>query len=141
MPEQSLSTSRLSDLMYTPVTTVHQFMAKAEIQPILPEPAPNGCARRFNERQSVLMMLAGDMVRSGMKFPLAARWACRVAEQLLFDPEASFVHIEFRRNGALFCFTSDETPEAADAAGPARFRTTFDLDAYRAAFRAALADA
>lgn len=141
MPEQTLNTSRLSDLMYTPVTTVHQFMAKAEIQPILPEPAPNGCARQFNERQSVLMMLAADMVRSGMKFPLAARWACRIAEQLLLDPEAPRVHIEFRRNGALFCFTSDEAPEAAEAAGPARFRTTFDLDAYRAAIRAAMADA
>lgn len=141
MNDQTLSTSRLSDLMYTPVTTVHQFMAKAEIQPILPEPAPNGCARQFDERQSLLMMLAADMVRSGMKFPLAARWACRIAEQLLFEPEAPRVHIEFRRNGALFCFTSDDPPEAADAAGPARFRTTFDLNAYRAAFRAALTDA
>jgi hypothetical protein len=80
------------------------------------------------------------MVRSGMKFPLAARWACRIAEQLLFDGDAPRVHIELRRNGALFCFTTDDAPEAANAAGPVRFRMSFDLEGYRAAFRAALTD-
>ncbi|WP_375271239.1 hypothetical protein [Sphingomonas sp.] len=141
MSADTLPTSSVADLMHTPLVTVYQMLTKPDIQPVLPPPASNGGTRNFTERQTMLMMLAGDMVRSGMKFPLAARWACRIAEQLLFDPEASFVHIEFRRNGALFCFTSDEAPEAADAAGPARFRTTFGLDAYRAAIRAAMADA
>ncbi|MFN3676561.1 MAG: hypothetical protein ACK4TC_11310 [Sphingomonas pseudosanguinis] len=141
MPANTLPTSSVADLMYTPLVTVYQMLTKPDIQPVLPPPASNGGTRNFTERQTMLMMLAGDMVRSGMKFPLAARWACRIAEQLLFDPEASFVHIEFRRNGALFCFTTDLAPEAAYAAGPACFRTTFDLNAYRAAIRAAMADA
>ncbi len=141
MPVDTLPTPALSDVTYTPINTIYQWLTKPEIQPVLPPPAPNGGTRNFTERQTMLMMLAADMVRSGMKFPLAARWACRIAEQLLFDPEAPRVHIEFRRNGALFCFTSDDAPEAAEAAGPSRFRTTFDLDAYRAAIRAALTDA
>lgn len=141
MPANTLPTSSVADLMYTPLVTVYQMLTKPDIQPVLPPPASNGGTRNFTERQAMLMMLAGDMVRSGMKFPLAARWACRIAEQLLFDPDAPRVHIEFRRNGALFCFTSDDAPEAADAAGAARFRTSFDLNAYRAAIRAAMADA
>lgn len=141
MPANTLATSAVADLMYTPLVTVYQMLTKPDIQPVLPPAASNGGTRNFNERQALLMMLAADMVRSGMKFPLAARWACRIAEQLAFDPEAPRIHIEFRRNGTLFCFTTDETPEAAEAAGPARFRTTFDLDAYRAAIRAAMADA
>jgi hypothetical protein len=62
----------------------------------------------------------------------SSRW------QLCFDPEADQIHIEFRRNGAMFFFTTDEPPEAALAAGPARWRMTFDLLAYRAAFRDAV---
>ena len=141
MSNPTVTSATQADLMYMPKGAFYSMTAKPEIQPVLPPQAPNGGTRHYNERQSIILMAAGSMVRSGMKFPLAARWACRIAEQLLFDPDAARVHIEFRRNGALFCFTSDDAPEAAEAAGPVHFRTTFDLDAYRAAFRAALTDA
>ncbi len=135
MTNRTLPTAGVGCLAYTPLNTLYQWFSKPEIQPILPAPAINGGTRNFNERQTMLMMAAGDLVRAGIKFPLAARWACRIAEALLFDPEAACVHIEFRRNGAMFFFTTDEPREAATAAGPARFRVTLDLDAYRAAIR------
>lgn len=138
MTIETLPTARVAHLMYMPLNTVYQMMSKPEIQPVLPAPAPNGGTRNFNERQTLLMMAAGDLVRSGIKFPLAARWACRIAEQLFFDPGASQVHVEFRRNGAMFFFTSTDAPDAADAAGPARFRLTLNLNAYRAAIREAM---
>jgi hypothetical protein len=93
---------------------------------------------RFNARQCLIMLLVADCVRYGMKAPLAGRMAGRIAESLVFDPEAAKVHIEFRQNGASFTFTSDDAPDAAEAAGPARFRLTFDLNAYRAAVDAAM---
>ena len=138
MSAETLPTSRVADLMSTPLVTLYQMLTKPEIQPVLPPPATNGGTRNFNERQTLLMMLAADMVRSGMKFPLAASWACEFGERLAFNPEASSVHVEFRRSGAMFFFTSDDAPEAGEHAGPRRFRMTFDLDAYRAAIRTAM---
>lgn len=140
MSVNTLPTPKLSDVMYVPLDVVHQWTAKPDLEAVLPPPARKGDARYFNERQSLLMMLTGDLVRSGRKFPQAAKWACRIAEELLFHPEAPCVHVEFRRNGAMFFFTSDDAPEAAEHAGPRRFRMTFDLDAYRAAIRTAMSE-
>lgn len=136
--QDKASTRTVADLAYTPLNTLYQMMSKPEIEPVLPPPAPNGQKRRFNERQTVHMLIATDLVRAGIKFPLAATWAVRIAEELCCDPDADQIHIEFRRNGALFFFTTPDAPEAALAAGPARWRLTFALDAYRAAFRGAL---
>ena len=136
--KQTVSTSTVAGLGYTPLKTTFQQMSKPEIEPVLPPPASNGQTRRFNERQTVLMLIAMDLVRAGIKFPLAASWSVRIAEELCCDPDADQIHVEFRRNGALFFFTTDEAPEAAEAAGPARWRLTFELTAYRAAFRGAV---
>jgi len=132
---EALPTAAIADLAYTPLTSAYQMMSKDEIEPVLPPPAINGGKRYFNERQGVLFVLAMDLVRAGIKFPLAARWAVRTAEHLYGDPDAEHIHIEFRRNGAMFFFTTNEAPDAAQAAGPARFRLTFDLASYRTAFR------
>lgn len=134
----TLPTASIADLAYTPLTTVYQMMSKGEIEPVLPPPALNGGKRYFDETQGLLFILAMDLVRAGAKFPLAARWAVRIAEHLHEEADAERIHIEFRRNGAMFFFTTDEAPDAAKAAGPARFRVTFDLAAYRTEFRDAL---
>ncbi len=135
--ELAITSSQQADLARMPLNVFYRYTSQPEIQAVLPPAAPNGQSRKYSERPAVLVTLALDLVRAGIKFPLAASWAVRIAEQLCFDPEAEKIHLEFRRNGALYFFTTDKSPEAAGAAGPARWRLTFDLAEYRAAFLAA----
>ncbi len=135
---REITTAKLADAMRMPVIPVQQMLTRAEFQSIRPEQQFAGRTCMFNERQAFLMMIAGDLVRFGIKSPLAGRVADRIAESLSFDPNAPTLHIEFRANGASFAFTTDEPPEAATVAGPRRFRLTFDLRAYRAAVDAAM---
>lgn len=123
----------LSDPMRMPPEAVNRILGHSSIQVIVPD-------RTLNERQFMLLLIAGDLTRFGVKLPLAASLAARIAEALCCAPDAMRVRIEFRRNGASFAFTSDEAPDAAIAAGPARFHLSFDLTEYRSvvkdAFRA-----
>lgn len=136
----TIITAQLADAMRMPVEQVHQMLTRPEFEPFRPEKAFAGKHCEFNSRQTFIMLMAGDVVRGGIKAPWAGRLGQRIAETLLFNPDADKLHLEFRANGASFVFTTDEAPDAAEAAGPARWRMTFDLEAYRAAADAAMSD-
>lgn len=138
MHNRELNTPQTANVIRMPVENFHRILVLPEVQSFRPErqPLPHPCT--FNERQTLLFMIVSDLMRFGIKGPLAGSVATRAAEQLLFDPEAEALHIEFRANGASFTFTTDEPPEAASAAGSRRFRLTFDLREYRAAVDVAM---
>ncbi len=136
----SIITAQLADAMRMPIKSTHQMLTRREFDSIRPEKAFAGKHCVFNARQTLLMLIAGDLVRFGIKAPLAGKIATRAGESLFFETTAASLHIEFRQNGASFAFTTDEPPEAATAAGPARFRLTFDMNAYRAAVEAAMSE-
>lgn len=141
MNTRELATPQLAPVMGMPVENVYQMLTHPQYESFRPEKAYNGRPGMFNERQTLLMLVAGDLVRFGIKAPLAGSVAARAAETLLFNPDAAALHIEFRANGASFTFTTEEAPDAAVAAGPARFRITFDLRAYNAAVAMAMGEA
>jgi hypothetical protein len=130
----------LADTARTREETFRRIISTTEVRVLLPEGSADDRRFRFNGRTALLMLLVADCVRYGMKAPQAGRIVGGIAERLTFDPGASHVHIEFHENGASFTFTSDESPDAASAAGPARFKLTFDLGAYRAVIDATLAE-
>lgn len=138
MRKMPITTPHLADTMHMLTEQVHQMLTRPEFQSFRPDRAVPGKHCRFNERQTLLMLLAGDLVRWGVKAPLAGKIAARAAEVMFFDANAASLNIEFHANGASFTFTSPDAPDAASAAGPARFRLTFDLTAYRAAVDAAM---
>lgn len=140
MPNNTLTFSALADTARTQIETFRRIISTTEVRRLLPEGDADDRRFRFNGRTALLMVLVADCVRYGMKAPQAGRIVGGIAERLAFDPGASHVHIEFHENGASFTFTSDEAPDAASAAGPARFKLTFDLRAYRAVIDAALAE-
>lgn len=140
MSIKSIVTSQLADAMRMPIEPVHQMLTRPEFDAFRPDKAFAGKHCVFNERQTLLMLIAGDLVRWGIKAPLAGKIAARAGESLFFDPGATALHIEFHQNGASFTFTTVDAPEAAEAAGPARFRLTFDLNAYRAAVDVAMSE-
>ena len=135
-----ISTPELANAMMIPVENVHQMLTHPQYESFRPAKARNGKLGLFNERQAVLMLIAGDAVRFGMKAPLAGSLAERAAEALYSNPEADALHFQFRAIGATFAFTTDEPPEAATAAGVARFCLSFDLATYKAAVAAAMGD-
>lgn len=139
MRDLMLTTGSLAELMRMPLEPVHQMLPKPELQSILPPPAYNGKPRRFNARQTLLMVMVGDLVRWGVKVPLAGKLVTRLAETLLADPAADTAHIVFHANGASF-FTTDEEPDHAPMTGAERFRLTFNLEAYRAVVDQAMVD-
>lgn len=140
MQTATLPTSIVSDLARQPLNKVYQWFNNGDCQPLLPSHSPTGSPRRFNGRETLLFMIMSNFERWGLKVPFAAKLAARIAETLAFNASATHVHIEFRDNGASFTFTGDEAPDAADAAGPAMFRLTINLEAYRAAIDAALTE-
>ena len=138
MMKSELTTPALADTMHMPVESLYRMLAHNEFDSFRPRKAYHGKLAYFNKPQALLMLIAGDAVRFGMKAPLAGSIAQRAAEALLFDPDAAALRFEFRANGANFAFTTEEPPEAATAAGAARFRLTFDIASYRAAVAAAM---
>jgi hypothetical protein len=95
---------------------------------------------RFNQNQTLILLIANDLVKARHKIPHAVALACQIAETLLFAPNAERVTLEFRANGAGFVFSGDDAPEAARAAGAARFRLSFDVAEYRAVVAKAFAE-
>lgn len=140
MSKSVITTPKLADKMHMPVESVYRMLTHPEFASFRPDKSYHAKLSLFNERQALLMLIAGDAVRFGMKAPLAGSIAERAAEALAFDPNADAVHFEFRAIGANFAFTTDEPPEAATAAGAARFRLTFDIAAYRAVVAVAMSD-
>lgn len=110
----------------------------------MPPKVGRGQPRLFNRYQLLLLMLQTDLSRWGTSIPFAGKIVTRIAETLFSHPEAAELAIEFHEVGASFVYGVDRGEQlvrcdAAGAAGPARFRLTFDLDAYRAAVAAAFA--
>lgn len=140
MPNYTLNLPGLADTARTQIETFRRIISTTEVRRLLPDGEADDRRFRFNDRSALLMLLVADCIRYGMKAPQAGRIVGGIAERLAFDPTASHVHIEFHENGASFTFTSDEAPDAASAAGPARFKLTFDLRAYRAVIETALAE-
>ena len=140
MPKPTFTLPGLADVARTQIEALRRTISTTEVRRLMPDGDADDRRFRFNDRTALLMMLVADCVRYGMKAPQAGRIVGGIAERLAFDPGASHVHIEFHENGASFTFTSDEAPDAASVAGPARFKLTFDLRAYRAVINAALAE-
>ena len=137
MRNSNTSPQVLADKLRMPMERMHRLLGLVEFDAII-ERGGDDRRIRLNERQALIVFLTGDLVRFNVKGPLAATTALPIAEALAFNPDAETVNIEFRENGASFTFTGDDAPEAAVAAGAARFRLTFHLNAYRAAVSAAI---
>lgn len=124
------------------VYTVHD---DAQCRAWLPEMEGRGKPRRYNPNQLLLLMLHSDLTRWGLSVPFAGKIVNRIAESLFFNRNADELVIEFHRNGASFFYAGERQfagqvrEDAADAAGPARFRVTFDLTAYWKEVNAAFA--
>lgn len=138
LPADKLWTAEVALAAYTTKENVTRIVHNDAMSWLLEEPSFHRGKRVHGEDEALHIMIVSDMMRAGISLPTAAGFAVSIREQLLFYP-ANVAHIEFRRNGRLFAFVTDEVPEAAEAAGPVRFRLTIDLAGYRAAFREALA--
>lgn len=102
----------------------------------LPEMEGRGKPRHYSPNHLLLLMLHTDLTRWHLSVPAAGKLVNRIAESLFFKRNADELVIEFHRNGASFFYAGERRfagqvrEDAADAAGPARFRVTFDLTAY-----------
>jgi hypothetical protein len=111
-----------------------------ELAPLLAEKSVGDWRLRFTPNQTIALLIVSDLARATYKVPHAAKLVCGIAETMLFNPDASHINFEFRANGAGFFFAGDDAPEAARAAGAARFRLTFDVAEYRAVVAKAMAE-
>ena len=128
----NVSPQAMADALYMPIERMHRLLGLPEFRSIVPRGSFDRRIR-INANQAFIVFITGDCVRFGMKSPLAASIALRIAEALAFNADAETVNIEFRRNGASFAFVGNDATDAAGAAGPARWRLSFNIAAYRAA--------
>ena len=135
----NVSPQAMADALYMPIERMHRILGLPEFRNIVPR-STSDRRIRLNGRQAFIIFITGDCVRFGMKCPLAASIALRIAEALAFNADAETVNIEFRRNGASFAFVGNEATDAAGAAGPARWRLSFNIAAYRTAVDAVMSD-
>ena len=139
MKHFKVSPLNLADTLHMPIERMHRVLALPEFRDLLPRSSADRLLR-LNANQAFIVLITGDCIRFGMKAPLAASIALRIAEVMLFSPDADTVTIEFRRNGASFAFVGDEATDAANAAGPARWRLSFSAAAYRSAVEEMMSD-
>ena len=124
------------------ITHVHHNIACASWVPPM---EGQGKARRYTPRQFLLLLIHSDLMRWGLSLPFAGRLVTRIAETMLFSPDAGELVIEFRVNRASFFYGVErgdlafDRGDAAHVAGPARFRVTFDLAVYWDAVNTAFA--
>ena len=142
MQTDLLTTAAVATLCRRDKTQLYEVFDTPQCQGWLPDKAPIGEPRLFNERQALLMMLLTDLSRWGVHIPFAGRVVTRVAETLCEFPDAEVFTISFRENGASFFVAADnrDADQASEdsLAGPVRFRVVFELSTYREAISAAL---
>ena len=144
MQPELLTTTAVAALCRRDKTQIYEVFDTPPCQCWLPEKAPIGEPRRFNERQALLMMLLSDLSRWGLSIPFAGRVVTRIAETLCEYPDAEVFTISFRENGASFFIAADnrdaDLASEDSRAGPVRFRVVFELSTYRDAISAALSE-
>ena len=139
MPYFNITAFVLANALGVPIEKMYRILQLPEFRNLLPR--VTGKHRlRLSANQAFIVLITGDCIRFGMKAPLAASIALRIAEVMLFSPDADTVTIEFRRNGASFAFVGDEATDAANAAGPARWRLSFSAATYRSAVEEMMSD-
>lgn len=138
LPANKLWTAEVALIAYTTKENTTRIVHNDAMRSLIDEPSFYRGKRMHGEDEALHIMIVSDLMRAGISLPTAAGFAVSIREQLFFYP-SNVAHIEFRRNGRLFAFVTDDAPEAAEAAGPMRFRLTIDLAGYRAAFHEALA--
>jgi hypothetical protein len=129
----------LASVAHCDIKSFYRTIALAELRPIVGDKPASTQKHSFNANQALILLIVTDMMRAGIPGPRAARLACRFAETLLFAPDADRVTVQYHANGVGFFFTGDDAPEAACAAGAARFRLSFEVAEYRAVVERALA--
>jgi hypothetical protein len=135
-----LSAQFLACLARLDPKSFYRILSLIELEPVVGQKPTDAQKYKFNANQALILLIVTDMIRAGIKGPRASTWGGRIAETLLFAPDADRVTVEYRANGAGFFFAGDEAPEAAAHAGAARFRLSFDVAEYRAVVAKAFAE-
>ncbi len=140
MPDRSINLANLAEAGNTDVSNMRAIATAPAFAHLFADRPAEAWRLRFNEKQTLILLFANDLVKAKHKIPHAAALACQIAETLLFAPGAERVTLEFRANGMGFVFAGDDAPEAARVAGAARFRLSFNVAEYRAVVAKAMAE-